>query len=48
MKKFIVFLALISMQFTHKPCDPEVFCSSCVSKLTTGFNFLKTYRVLTI
>jgi hypothetical protein len=26
-------------------CDPENFSNSCIPKLATGFNFLKSYKI---
>ncbi|GHN00266.1 hypothetical protein WSM22_17550 [Cytophagales bacterium WSM2-2] len=28
-----------------KPCNPDGFASECIPKLSTGFNFLKSYKI---
>lgn len=50
MKKLILFFGvLLVCGFTASPlsgqCDAENLSSSCISKLSDGFNFLKSYKV---
>ena len=47
MKKIVVLMLIaIAVPSTRalSQCDPEVFTSACVPKLT-GFNFLKSYKI---
>lgn len=49
MKKLVfALLCLSSLGMSPVPdqaCDSESFASACVPKLTSGFNFLKSYKV---
>lgn len=45
MKKiFFLFVLVVSIQASAQ-CNTEALCNTCVTKLTTGFNFLKTYKI---
>ena len=44
----ITLLALTLIGFsleTSAQCSPEIFTAACVPQLTTGFNFLKSYKI---
>ena len=45
MKKILfLFVLVVSMQ-ANAQCNTEALCNTCVTKLTAGFNFLKTYKI---
>ena len=39
------FLAFTSIDYSDQNCDSETLANACIPKLTSGFNFLKSYKV---
>jgi len=48
MKSFLIstlLACLFNNISTSGPCNSEELCSKCIPKLTSGFNFIKTYKI---
>ncbi|MDH5602650.1 MAG: hypothetical protein OEY51_01855 [Cyclobacteriaceae bacterium] len=41
----LAFVLIISYSDATAQCDPEPHTSACIPKLSSGFNFLKSYKV---
>jgi len=49
MKKFVVavtfFISILCFQQVIAQCNTDELCTTCTSKLATGYSFLKTYKI---
>lgn len=49
MKKFIVavtfFISVVHFQQGFAQCNTDELCNACISKLASGYSFLKTYKI---
>ncbi len=41
----VLVLTLAVTVVTRAQCDPDLHSNACIPKLTTGFNFLKSYKI---